>query len=576
VEIAARIHAASVEALNRGEFTLTVAPARSAGTLTSRFTTTATGSGLEDVYAAVPPTTEGALAVQMSFPPMYPHAQNVCRVPAYLPHVLSLGEHRTANDPVQAVGVDDLAITATRHRLHLFSLSRRQVVEPQVFHALALQKQPPPLARFLAHLTRAFGATWHEFDWGPHAHRLPWLPRIRHGRSIICPARWRLTANDLPATEGEGWREALDGWRCRWGCPDVVELHDADRTLRMNLTEPAHLAHLRAHLARRGEAGFTEAVASADEYGWLGGHAHEIAIPLARSGLPAPPPLIGAVPTVTNREPGHLPAAPGSAWLYAKLYTHPERLGEIIATHLPRLVSTLDGEPMWWFVRYRSPTETDHLRLRIHTPGDARQAASLAAVGRWAEQLRAEGLIGRMVFDTYQPEIGRYGCGEAMHAAEAVFAADSHTVAIGLRLLPATTIHPAALVAIGMVDIAEALLGSRVDAVSWLLGHRAPAATPVDRGVAEQVTRWAITGALPGAMPRSPALAQACRARAAALAAYRRALPDDADTGMVLVSLLHMHHNRAAGIDPDGEAACRRLARQAALAWRAHHPAEAP
>jgi lantibiotic biosynthesis protein len=166
VEIAARVHAASVEALNRGEFTLTVAPARSAGTLTSRFTTTATGSGLEAVYAAVPPTTDGALAVQLSFPPVHPHAENVCRVPAYLPHVLSLGEHRSNADTVQIIDVDDLAIIATRHRLDLVSMSRRQVVEPQVFHALALEKQPPPLARFLAHLTRAFGTTWHEFDWG--------------------------------------------------------------------------------------------------------------------------------------------------------------------------------------------------------------------------------------------------------------------------------------------------------------------------------------------------------------------------------------------------------------------------
>jgi hypothetical protein len=38
---------------------------------------------------------------------------------------------------------------------------------------------------------------------------------------------------------------------------------------------------------------------------------------------------------------------------------------------------------------------------------------------------------------------------------------------------------------------------------------------------------------------------------------------------LVVESLLHMHHNRALGIDPDGERACRRLARQAALAWRA-------
>jgi lantibiotic biosynthesis protein len=156
LEMAARIHATTVEALERGEYILTVAPARSAGTLTSRFTPTATGSGLEEVYRAVPTAVEGALPVQMSFPPLYPHAENVCRIPAYLPHILSLGEHRV--DDVDTITVDDLAVTATNDRLHLVSVSRRRVIEPQVFHALALEKQPPPLARFLAHLPRGFSA----------------------------------------------------------------------------------------------------------------------------------------------------------------------------------------------------------------------------------------------------------------------------------------------------------------------------------------------------------------------------------------------------------------------------------
>ena len=45
------------------------------------------------------------------------------------------------------------------------------------------------------------------------------------------------------------------------------------------------------------------------------------------------------------------------------------------------------------------------------------------------------------------------------------------------------------------------------------------------------------------------------------------------DTDGVLESLLHMHHNRAIGIDPDVERACRSLARQAALALRAQQQA---
>jgi hypothetical protein len=164
VELSARIHATSVLAVDRGDFVLTVAPARSAGTLTSRFTPMATGSGLADVYRALPAATEGALRAQLSFGPKYAPAENVCRVPAYLDHVIPLGEHRAPSDPAKLITVDDLAVTATPDRLYLISRSRSRVVEPQVFHALALDKQPPALARFLAELPRAFSAAWYQFD----------------------------------------------------------------------------------------------------------------------------------------------------------------------------------------------------------------------------------------------------------------------------------------------------------------------------------------------------------------------------------------------------------------------------
>ncbi|HZO64854.1 MAG TPA: lantibiotic dehydratase family protein, partial [Kribbellaceae bacterium] len=224
VELAARIHAADAEALARGAYTLTVAPARAGGTLTSRFTPTTTGCGLQEVYRGLPVAVHGALAVQMSFPPAYPHAENVCRIPAYLPHLLSLG----ASQKQASIALDDLAVTATGERLHLVSISRRQVIEPQVFHALALDKQPPPLARFLAHLPRAYCATWTVLDWGPYAERLPYLPRVRYRRSILAPARWRLTTDELPRAEPDlvAWRRALDLWLRRLACPSTVEMRD--------------------------------------------------------------------------------------------------------------------------------------------------------------------------------------------------------------------------------------------------------------------------------------------------------------------------------------------------------------
>ncbi|GAA1601882.1 lantibiotic dehydratase [Catellatospora bangladeshensis] len=565
VELAARIQATDTNALTAGDYGLIVTPARSAGTLTCRFSVLSTGSGLDDVYRSLPVTVDGAVPVQMSFPPAYPHAENVCRIPAFLPNVMRFGEHHRA-DLAADVTLDDLAILATHERFYLVGVSRNQVIEPQVLHALALQKQPPPLVRFLAHLARGFGALWTEVDWGPHCHDLPFLPRLRYRRSVIAPARWQLAASVLPAPPAAtaAWDSALARWRATWRCPDVVELRDDDRTLRLDLTVPAHRVLLRQHLDRHPAATFTEAPGAAGDFGWAGGHVHEIAIPLVTCRPPAPSPLRPARPTIGNRH-GHTPGAPDSRWIQLKLFTHPERMDEIIRVHLPKLMHMIDGDPQMWFVRYRSPLDTPHLRLRLHTPDLYHHASYTAAAGQWAHRLRERGVLGHVVADTYYPEVGRYGTGPAMSAAERVFATDSAVVGALLRGPTELGLPPTAQVAVSMVSIAAGFLGGLEEAMNWLTS-RPPATGPaIDRDIARHVL--ALTG--PGtdwSPPSTEEVAAAWRARNLGLADYAEHIGGDARAD-VLESLLHMHHNRAVGIDPAGERIARRLARQAGVSW---------
>jgi lantibiotic biosynthesis protein len=78
--------------------------------------------------------------------------------------------------------------------------------------------------------------------------------------------------------------------------------------------------------------------------------------------------LRGCLPEVTNTH-RHLPASVEATWLSVEIYTHPERMKDIIAEHLPTLLAALDPEPSCWWLRYHSPHETDHLRLRIRVNG---------------------------------------------------------------------------------------------------------------------------------------------------------------------------------------------------------------
>lgn len=575
VEVAARVHATSTAALRQGDYSLTVAPARAAGTFTSRFTTIAAGSGLEQMYAALPTSAAKALPVQLSFPPLYFTGENACRTPAYLPHVLSLGEHRAqfvdraADSGPDIMALDDIAVTATRDGLHLVSISRQQVIEPQVFHALALDKQAPPLARFLAHLARGLGVAWHEFNWGPYAGRLPVLPRVRYGRAVLSSARWRLDIADLPAgPRNDRWNKELAQWRQQWRCPATVELRDADRSLRLALDEPAHAEILHSHLQQHGHAILGE-VAAPEAFDWAGGHVHEIAVPLVSTVPPVPAPPVVTSPVLSAGSHGQIPGSANSTWLYAKLFTHPSRMNEIITDRISQLLAVVDPAPRWWFVRYRGLHETDHLRLRLATPDRDTSARVMAALGDWAEQLRADGVAARLTIDTYLPETGRYGAGEAMDAAESVFAADSAAVAAQLRLAAEFGMNPAVLTAVGMVDIVAGFLGDLGVAMEWLRVRPVPAGTSAaDRAVLATASGLASQDA-PDRFRWTGHVIETWWARAAALAAYRERLPVGTDVDAVLESLLHMHHNRLSGIDRDAENSLRRIARHVASAWHA-------
>ncbi|WP_026198135.1 lantibiotic dehydratase [Sciscionella marina] len=550
VEIGATIHASSPLGIDDGDYLCSVAPGRAAGTFTARLADL-TDNGLDRLYASLPTCTRGASPVQLSCPPAYAHAQNISRTPQFLPHVLSLGEHR-APATAAVIPLDDLAVLATGDGgLCLLSRSRQKVLEPQAFNALAFDKQYAALARFLVHLPRAGHTVWHRFDWGPIAGTVPFLPRVRYGRTILSHARWRLSRSNIPL---ENPRLGLERWRIRYACPKRVELTDHDRTLRLDLDDPAHRQLLLDHLDRHGEAVLTEIVEHwSRRSDWIG-HAHEVVFPLITTQDPVPTPTGVTRPAVTISR-GDLPGR--GDWLYAKLYTHPDRIDELITVLDDEL-----GDESWWVVRYRSNSELDHLRLRIATNTPGHRTDVFTGLGQWAQRLRAKRDINRLVLDTYQPETGRYW---HMPTAETVFTADTTVTALHLRTpgqLPRD-----GLVALNMIGIAVGMLGSHAEAMRWFINRPAHPGPPVDRALLAQVTALVATSPPEDTPGWSPELDTAWRARADALATYRNHIPDSGRDA-VIESLLHMHHNRLVGIDRDREHSARKLARHAALTWQ--------
>ncbi|MGH3935708.1 MAG: lantibiotic dehydratase, partial [Pseudonocardiaceae bacterium] len=465
-ELRLRLHAPTTDALARGEFTLVVASAaRQAGTTTGRFLhlfVSGDRDRLVHAFTGLPTLIPGSQLAQVSCPPLSPRTGNLARAPAVFPPI-PLGEHRP--DGHAQISLDDLAVSGDARRLFLVSLSQGRIVEPVMVNAVEFRRATHPLARFLCEITTARAGGCVPFAWGA-ADGLAFLPRVRYRRTVLRSASWNLSASDLPGSRiaWREWSQAWGGLRRRYRIPEAVHLGEKDVGIRLDLNEPAHLAILRTHLNRAGNATLTEAPDHHD-YGWNGGHAHEIVIPLAATR----PSSRRAGPIRATHHPGHAPGS--SRWLYARLYGHPDSQTDILTTHLPDLLSTWEDDPPddWWFLRYPEPEPHLRLRIRLH---DARTyGAAAQRLGAWADRVRSLGLLRNIVLDTYYPEVGRYGTGAAMHAAEGVFAADSAVAIAQLTVTASGTPHPYAVIAASFTDLAAAFTGSLSSGLNWLTDH---------------------------------------------------------------------------------------------------------
>ncbi|WP_405796242.1 lantibiotic dehydratase [Streptomyces sp. NBC_01506] len=571
LEVGVRVHAAGVEELRRGRFQLELASvSRGAGVTTGRFLgVLAPGDreGLAAELADLPTADAGTIAAQLSFPPLLSTSAHVTRAPQVLPTVISVQEHRAAGDDV--LTPDDLAVACDGRRMYLAAPELGCRVEAVGMHALNLTTHTPPLVRFLTELSRAQCAQLTLFDWGA-ASAMPFLPRLRYGRTVLAPARWLLEAADLPGRDHPDaqWDTALEEWRARRRMPQRVVLAEEDRRLHLDLCQAGHRALLRRHLSRVRPAVLVEAPA-ADAYGWSEGRAHEVVMLLKATRPPAWPLLPTPTPARTF-SPEQIQTPGVSSLLLTTLYGDRRRQDTLLAQHLPVLLDRLGGPP-WWFIRFRDPDQ--HLRVRIALSDPDAFAETTRTIATWADELRGAGLLSDMRFPTSYREMGRWGSGDAWNAAEEVFRADSRAVVAQLTLSQRP--QRRALVAAHTIAIATAFLGSTEDGMRWLIDHippTAPAAVPRPQftetvRLADPSGDWA---ALRGA-PGGHTIVEAWADRSAALAAYRPHFPGPDTQGIrlddVLFSLLHVHFVRHVAVDFTEEEICLYLTRAAALAW---------
>lgn len=244
----------------------------------------------------------------------------------------------------------------------------------------------------------------------------------------------------LAKTEGAARFAAVQAWRERRGLPRLIALVDADNELLVDLDNILSIDTFLDVIEDRDRARLVEFYPGPDQLpatGPEGRFLHEIVIPFSRRPAEQPAAQTRPESAAQPQSPAvRRSFAPGSEWLYVKLYTGTATADGLLREVVGPVVRDVLAEGAadgWFFIRYSDPEW--HLRVRFH--GDPRTLAArvLPRLYDAAAPLLDDGRLWRIQADTYEREIERYGGPEGILASERLFQVDSESTLEILEML---------------------------------------------------------------------------------------------------------------------------------------------
>jgi lantibiotic biosynthesis protein len=341
--------------------------------------------------------------------------------------------------------VTDLLVSVRAGRVVLRSARLGCEVIPRLTSAHNWGYERASVYKFLCALqtqNRLPGVAW---NWGA-LESAPFLPRVTFGRLVLAQARWLVSKEELQklnAASAQARFQAVQQWRAARKLPRYVVLADDDNTLPIDLENTLSVDAFIQIVKERSRAVLRELWPAPEQLcarGAEGAFVHELIVPFIRKDEGG-----RMKDEAENRQSFHPSSlilhpskrsfAPGSEWLYAKLYcgtaTADQVLREVVQPVAQRIIAA-GAADHWYFVRYSDPDH--HLRLRFQGEPGRLLTQVWPQVQAALAPLLAEGRVWRVQLDTYEREVERYGGAAGIGLAERLFYADSVAVAELLEL----------------------------------------------------------------------------------------------------------------------------------------------
>ena len=326
--------------------------------------------------------------------------------------------------------VDDLMVSVQNGEVVLRSKRLNKRIIPRMTTAHNFSQRSLPIYKFLCDLQSQGYYHPNVWDWG-NLSSLKHLPRVTYKNLIIKKAQWRIEEKDiseLPKNK-DGYVAYFRQFRERLELPQRIVYTEGDNDLLIDFEQPAFI-DLFLHYVKKYKTIQLEEFLFTEENSVVKDvngdpFTNEMIIPLKWEGkTKQATPLLKTEPA-SNIQRKFIP---GSEWLYFKIYCGPKQAEKILKEIIMPFASKGKFTKLFeqfFFIRYKD--DSHHLRVRFYNADITKHAPLQQEFMELLQPPVTNGLIHKIVVDTYTREIERYG-GDKTLQAERLFYADSMAV----------------------------------------------------------------------------------------------------------------------------------------------------
>ncbi|MFS0882373.1 lantibiotic dehydratase [Metabacillus niabensis] len=327
------------------------------------------------------------------------------------------------------IDLSEISVGSTHNNLYIKSMSTGKQIIPLASHMLN-PSLCPNIYRFLIEIGQSkLGSNYPYFFNNLFNLGLPFMPRITYKNFIISPARWSIKSYSFKKCKNEDdFLREFEIYKEKFNIPNLVHLVYFDNKILLNLENYVHLKDLFREIKNsKNDANISliECLENVNISNDSIEYCQEFVFSLVNDKKRTSNDIKKGqehklLPIISDKERLEYPF---EKWIFLKIYCSDNRQDELLGQFLHEFIEENKWYENFFFMRFKDPDF--HIRIRFKADSEILIKKGIPSIMNWTKRLRDIGIINRVCFDTYDPELERYGGPSVIGKAEEVFYYDS-------------------------------------------------------------------------------------------------------------------------------------------------------